>query len=110
MGAMKKGLYAAIRYSQQRLAVGESGESDTPIMSYQLQQNAILPLLARTIVLNLGMNKAKFLFASPGDRKHEIIKTLCAVKAIVTWHCEKVGRVCRERTGGAGFLEYNMLA
>jgi len=27
-------LYATIRYSQQRLAVGESGESDTPIMSY----------------------------------------------------------------------------
>jgi acyl-CoA oxidase len=33
----RKCIDVAIRYSQQRLAVGESGESDTPIMSYQLQ-------------------------------------------------------------------------
>jgi acyl-CoA oxidase len=47
----RKCIEIAIRYSQQRLAVGESGESDTPIMSYQLNQNALLPLLARTVVL-----------------------------------------------------------
>jgi acyl-CoA oxidase len=29
-------LYIAIRYSQQRLSVGASGLSDTPIMAYQL--------------------------------------------------------------------------
>jgi acyl-CoA oxidase len=33
----RKSIEVAIRYSQQRLAVGQSGESDTPIMSYQLQ-------------------------------------------------------------------------
>lgn len=33
----KQVLWHTIRYSQQRLAVGESGKSDTPIMSYQLQ-------------------------------------------------------------------------
>ena len=56
LAGLKQTLYHTIRYSQQRLAVGESGKSDTPIMSYQLQQNAIIPLLARTIVYNIGHN------------------------------------------------------
>ena len=36
IAASKKALYETIRYSQQRLAVGENGLSNTPIMSYQL--------------------------------------------------------------------------
>ena len=34
IAAIKQVLYHTIRYSQQRLAVGDSGKSDTPIMSY----------------------------------------------------------------------------
>ena len=34
ISATKVGLYTAIKYSQQRLAVGPSGKSDTPIMSF----------------------------------------------------------------------------
>jgi acyl-CoA oxidase len=37
IAGIKSVLYHTVRYSQQRLAVGESGKSDTPIMSYQLQ-------------------------------------------------------------------------
>ena len=37
LSSTKTVLWHTIRYSQQRLAVGESGKSDTPIMSYQLQ-------------------------------------------------------------------------
>ena len=37
LGAVKMILFHAIRYSQQRLTAGQSGESDTPIMAYQLQ-------------------------------------------------------------------------
>lgn len=59
LAASKVTLHETIRYSQQRLAVGESGLSDTPIMSFQLQQNSIMPLLARTIVLNFGHIGAK---------------------------------------------------
>jgi acyl-CoA oxidase len=33
----KVNLFIAIRYSMQRLSVGVSGLSDTPIMAYQLQ-------------------------------------------------------------------------
>ena len=36
IAAAKVVLAATVRYSQQRLAVGPSGESDTPIMSFQL--------------------------------------------------------------------------
>lgn len=34
MGAIKTSITSSIIYSQQRLAVGASGNSDTPIMSY----------------------------------------------------------------------------
>lgn len=100
-------LETAIRYSQQRLAIGASGESDTPIMSYQLQQNALLPLLARTIVLSFGHIEAKRLFANQKGREHMIIKTCCAVKALISWNAEKVTRIARERCGGATYLELN---
>jgi acyl-CoA oxidase len=36
LAASKGVIYHTIRYSQQRLTVGASGESDCPIMSYQL--------------------------------------------------------------------------
>lgn len=51
ISAAKSTLWTTVRYSQQRLAVGESGLSDTPIMSYQLQMNALIPLIVRTVCL-----------------------------------------------------------
>ena len=109
IGATKMALFTTVRYSQQRLAVGPSGESDTPIMSYQLQQNEILPLIARTIVLNFGHIQGKALFANPEDREHEVIKTLCCIKTFVSWNSEKVGRVTRERCGGGTYLLVNKI-
>lgn len=102
-------LETAIRYSQQRLTVGNTGESDTPIMAYQLQQNAILPLLARTVVLNFGHNDAKDLFADPTGREHDQIKTFCAIKALVSWNTNDVATVCRERCGGGGFTAHSRI-
>ena len=97
-------IHHAIRYSQQRMGIGRKGLSDMPIMAYQLQQNALLPMLARTIVLNLGYNKAKDLFVNPTGKEHTQIRSFCSAKTIITWHLEEMGTICRERTGGGSFL------
>jgi len=100
----KMTIYHAIRYSQQRMGIGRLGKSDMPIMAYQLQQNALLPMLARTIVLNLGYNKAKDLFVNPAGKENTCIRSFCSAKTLITWHLEEMATICRERTGGGSFL------
>jgi acyl-CoA oxidase len=65
-----------------------------------------LPLLARTVVINLGYNAAKDLFANPTGRENEVIRVCCAIKGLATWNNEKTATVCRERCGGGGYTAH----
>ena len=120
VGRCKQALTIAVRYSLSRLCVGESGESDTPIMDNGLQQRAFLPLIARTYAVSVvGMTyvKDRFVAETTANNSKGLgavspeLEVLCSgIKALNTWHTERVASITRERCGGQGYLAANKFA
>lgn len=59
ISATKLCLSVCFRFGQKRMAVGKDGKSNSPIIDFNLFQNALYPLLAKTVALNIVQNKIK---------------------------------------------------
>lgn len=106
LGCTKMILHNTVRYANNRFSVGRDGNSTMKIINYGVQQNVLIPLIVRTIGLNLLLNKTKIMYANTTNMSYshnELVRVACSVKPMLAWHTQEIITKCRELTGGEGF-------
>ncbi len=119
ISSAKLALLITSKYASVRLSNGPTGKSDTAVINYQLFKNHIVPLIARTITLNIGLLHCREVYSEyllnlekyENDKVffNNVVRLACAIKPLVAWHTNQTGNVCRERTGGQGYLSINRI-
>lgn len=83
LGGTKTCLTVALNYGSTRLTVGKTGKSDKPILSYRLQQNALMPLIAQTYALNFALVEIKERFANLKENDVEMLILCCVIVSLL---------------------------
>ena len=63
-----------------------------------------MPLVGRSLALNVLYNRTRNIFKNPVGYEHELLSLCCITKTMLGWNLMKVAGVCRERCGGMGYL------
>lgn len=115
--AQKVALTIAIRYAHERTQFPSQDGSEHVLMDYGRHQRRLLPALARTFAQGfahlelLEQFDEVFSGRNDTDSSRQDLETVAAVsKALSTWNALDIIQVCREATGGQGFMsEHRMV-
>lgn len=110
LGGTKAVIAITHAYTRNRLSVGATGASDTPIGEFQLVRNSLITCTCRTLLLSVAFRCIKERYAASQGADPELIRLCCVIKPLVTWNFERTASICRERCGGQGYLSCNAIA
>ncbi len=99
LSGTKMTLLITSKYASMRLSNGKTGKSDTSIDNFQLFQNQIVPLIARTIILNMGLLYVRRVYSDytlNSDKYNNVIfnnvvRIVCVIKPLIAWHSNVTG-------------------
>lgn len=108
IGIVKAALYTGVTFSRNRWNLSENSRIQYPLFSFQMQQRALVPLLARALALNLMLNLARSMYVENSQSEMtSIIGNLCKVR-ITDFGLHAV-MVVSESVGALGLSSYNRL-
>jgi acyl-CoA oxidase len=112
LSAARVGLTIAVRYSAERRQFGPEGSPEVPLLTYPLQQRALIPRLAATYALHFAVaHTVRRYAAGPDEHESREIEVLAAgLKAYSSMHTVQTLQACREACGGQGYLSENRFA
>lgn len=108
LGVVKAALYTGVTFSRYRWNLSENSKIQYPLLTFQVQQRVLVPLLARTLGLNLLLNLTRRMYAeNPGDEMVSILGNLCKVR--VSDFGLRAVLAVSESVGALGLSHYNRL-